>query len=217
MPQPRTPRPEVMTWPKASLYIGVAATFDVLKFLCEVFFWILGPALIAYYVSHYILWGGTVSNIAGVAAGGTAAFFGEPAIIFFGMLLGIFFGFMGWLLTGLLLVFRNRRIFSENATNFIWFIGGLAMGSIPFMGALPALTGTVVAMFRTQIHKEKAALQQWEAEQARLDKEDAAEQVALRARAEVMLHNANVARMQAEAANDTQTSEEVAGKPRLVA
>lgn len=205
MPRPSTPEPPVMTWRKASLYLGIAIFFDVLKFLCEVFFWVLGPALLAYYVSNHILWGGAVSNAAGAAVGLAAGFWGYPAFVFFGIILGVLFGFMGWFLIGLLLIFTNRRIFTVHVSNALWFIGGLAIGEVPLVGTVPSITGATWFMFHRQIKSDKEAHAKWKKDNAVALAQEARERQQVQSQA----HSAFLARAQQQAAAEEMALEAV--------
>lgn len=198
MPRPSAPKPPVMTWRKASLYLGLAVFFDVLRFFCEVFFWLLGPALVAYYVSNKILWGGAVSNIAGATVGAAAGYFGLPIFMFFGMILGVLFGFVGWLLICFLLMFFNRRIFSVHITNIIWSIVGLAVSEMPFVGVLPSLTSTTFYLFHRQIKSDKEALAIWKKENAKIAAQEAQERQQIRANAQAQLSVRALQQAQAE-------------------
>ena len=181
------PPPETMTWGKASPIFIVAGIFDALRLMCEQL-WFFGPALVALYCADKVggiaLVGGLLVKacIAGAAVGGA---YGLPIIEALGIILAIAVGFMGWLIVGLMLVMTNRRIFKENSLNIVWFAGSLLISEIPFVGTLPALSGTLFKMYRTQIHKEKAALAEYKkkSEEARVQERQrqAAEVMQMRA------------------------------------
>jgi hypothetical protein len=183
MPQKRNSQepPPAMTWAKASPVLVLCIIFDALRFMFNQF-WFFGPVLIGIGTSAVI--DGAVGKVAGVIAGG-ASVLGAPELQVFGIVMAMAVGLFGWLTIGLLLITTNTRIFKENAGNALWFIASLGISEIPFIGALPALTGTVLKMYGTQIKKEKRALKQYEQQQAteRLQeqKQQAAELMQVRA------------------------------------
>ena len=164
MPQKRNSQepPPAMTWAKASPVLVLCIIFDALRFMFNQF-WFFGPVLIGIGTSAVI--DGAVGKVAGVIAGG-ASVLGAPELQVFGIVMAMAVGLFGWLTIGLLLITTNTRIFKENAGNALWFIASLGISEIPFIGALPALTGTVLKMYGTQIKKEKRALKQYEQQQA---------------------------------------------------
>lgn len=164
MPQKRNSQepPPAMTWAKASPVLVLCVIFDALRFMFNQF-WFFGPVLIGIGTSAAV--GGVTGKAAGVIAGG-ASVLGAPELQIFGIVMAMAVGLLGWLTIGLLLIITNVRIFKENAGNALWFIAGLGISEIPFIGALPALTGTIVKMYRTQIKKEKTILRKYEKERA---------------------------------------------------
>ena len=207
------PPPETMTWGKASPVFIVAGIFDVLRLMCEQL-WFFGPALVALYcadkVGDIAVVGGLLVKacIAGAAVGGA---YGLPIIEALGIVLAIAVGFMGWLIVGLMLIMTNRRIFKENSVNIIWFAGSLLISEIPFVGTLPALSGTLFKMYRTQIRKEKAALAEYKkkSEEARIQERQrqAAEVMQMRAMQQDQ-EQAMEEEAEAEAANDESYAEQ---------
>lgn len=157
------PPPETMTWGKASPVFIVAGTFDILRLMCQQL-WFFGPALAALYCANKVgdVWvvGGLLTK-ACVAGAAVAGAYSLPVLATLGTVLAIAVGFMGWLVVGLILVMSNRRLFSENSANIAWMGFSLLISEIPFVGTLPALSGTLFKMYRTQIHKEKAALAEY--------------------------------------------------------
>lgn len=164
MPRKRSDQepPPAMTWAKASPVLVLCIVFDALRFMFNQF-WFFGPVLIGIGTGAAV--GGVTGKVTGVIAGGASAL-GAPELQVFGMVMAMAVGLFGWLTIGLLLITTNTRIFKENAGNTIWFVAGLGISEIPFIGALPALTGTVLKMYGTQIKKEKAMLRKYEKEHA---------------------------------------------------
>lgn len=183
MPQKRNNQepPPAMTWTKASPILVLCVLFDALRFMFNQF-WFFGPVLIGIGTSAVV--GGVTGKVAGVIAGG-ASVLGAPELQIFGIVMAMAVGLFGWLTIGLLLITTNTRIFKENASNTLWFIAGLGISEIPFISTLPALTGTVLKMYSTQIKKEKAMLRKYEKEyadaQLRERKQQAAELMQVRA------------------------------------
>lgn len=176
MPQKRNSQepPRVMTWMKASPVLILSFIFDALRFMFSQF-WFFGPVLIGIGTSAVV--GGVTGKVAGVIAGG-ASVLGAPELQIFGIVMAMAVGLLGWLTIGLLLIITNARIFKENAGNTLWFIASLGISEIPFIGALPALTGTVVKMYSTQIKKEKAMLRKYEKEQDAVQLQERKQQAA---------------------------------------
>ena len=166
--------PRVMTWMKALPVLVACLIFDALRFMFNQF-WFFGPVLIGIGTSAMV--GGVTGKVAGVIVGG-ASVLGAPELQVFGIVMAMAVGLFGWCTVGLLLMITNARIFKENAGNALWFIASLGISEIPFIGALPALTGTVVKMYSTQIKKEKRALKQYEQQQATERLQERKQQVA---------------------------------------
>ena len=159
---------------KASPVLILSFIFDALRFMFSQF-WFFGPVLIGIGTSAVV--GGVTGKVAGVIAGG-ASVLGAPELQIFGIVMAMAVGLLGWLTIGLLLIITNARIFKENAGNTLWFIASLGISEIPFIGALPALTGTVVKMYSTQIKKEKAMLRKYEKEQDAVQLQERKQQAA---------------------------------------
>jgi xanthosine utilization system XapX-like protein len=220
------PAPETMTWRKALPVFIVAGIFDLLRMMCEQL-WFFGPAIVAAYCANKV--GDSALNVGGVLtkaciAGATlVGAYGLPVIEAMGIVLAIAVGFMGWLVVGLILMTTNRRIFSENAVNIAWFGFSLLISEVPFVGTLPALTGTLAKLYRTQINKEKAALaaytKQVQEEQVRLRQEQAAELMQARSAQESQMQEAadDAEFEQEQAAADEEESEEIPAEQRLAA
>ena len=207
--------PKTMTWAKASPILIVAALFDALRIFFE-FFWFFGPALAAVYCTNTVnsAVGASVAGVAGkvvataCAAGATvvggAAF---PITGAFGTIMAMAVGLLGWMVIGLWLVMTNPRIFKENTGNLLWFVAGLMVSEIPFIGTVPSFSIALVKMYRTQIKKDAVALQTYEKarseEQNRVREQQAAQLMQYR--------DAQTAQTQEqEAANDAQYEEEAA-------
>ena len=178
MPSPKNSRaepPEVMTWMRAAPILAVGFVFDAVRFLFQQF-WFFGPALAAAYCTASA--GATVSKwtlgllgtkTAGAACSavvGTAGFFGEPVLMAFGFIMALAVGLMGWLTVGLLLIRTNGRIFKEHAGHSLWLLASLSISEIPIIGSIPALTITMVKIYRVQIKADKEALKKYEKENA---------------------------------------------------
>jgi uncharacterized membrane protein len=152
---PDTPL-EAMTWGRALPVLALCLLFDALRFMCEQL-WFFGPAIASIYCTAKVS-GSVGTSLAGLlcGTGGIAAgYFGAPLIVPLGVVLAMAVGLFGWLVIGAWLTFANKRIFKENS---LWFAGSLLLSETPLIGALPALTGIVGKMYRTQIQKEAAEL-----------------------------------------------------------
>jgi len=168
-----------MTWGKAVPVLALCLVFDLLGLIFQ-FFWFFGPILLG--VAAGAWWGSTL--VGGVVGGGTTAgtvvgaatgFFGGIALGVFGVIMAIVVGFAGWLVVGLLLLVMNHRIFKANEKAILWVLFGLGVDMVPFVGALPGITGVVTKLYYTQIKKEKAALATWRAEQKQHEQQGRAE------------------------------------------
>ncbi len=167
-----------MTWPKASLVLVIAGIFDALRIFFEMF-WFFGPALATVYCTSKVgewvgsLWGLTAA--ACTATGGAVGYFSSPVTTVFGAVMAMAVGLFGWMTVGLVLLITNSRIFKENA---MWFASSLAISEVPIIGSLPALTGTMIKMYSTQIKKDKEALKKYEKETADAQAQERNQQVA---------------------------------------
>ena len=172
-----------MTWGKALPVLAVSVLFDAVRFMFE-WFWFFGPIVIAAggaaLVSSW-LGGGTVAHgvgaVAGTGLGGAAAFFAEPALVFFGDIMAFATGLLGWLTLLLTITFTNFRLFKKEEKNIFWLLLGLGISEVPLIGSVPALTGTTLKLYHDQIKKEKAELQAWEKEQAQLAEQERSAQL----------------------------------------
>lgn len=152
-----------MTWGNALPVLIVAGIFDLARAFFTMF-WFFGPALAAIactagansYLGTSI---GTAAGnvVAGVctAAAGVAGFFGAVPIEMFGMMMSMAFGLAGFIVLGLLLMRNMERMLVANATGIIWMMGSLALSEVPFVGAIPNFTLTLIKLYRTQIRFEK--------------------------------------------------------------
>lgn len=175
--------PKTMTWPKAAPFVLVAIVFDSARAFFN-FFWLFGPALLAgglgAFASEFV--GETLGGIAGGAGGLLAGYFGAPIFMFFGVIMAMAMGLLGWLTVILSLLLFNARIFSPSS--FITILLGFSLSELPFVSTLPALTGTTLRLFHVQIKREHAAFGQWEKEQATLRAQQQAEYLAYLAESE---------------------------------
>lgn len=204
MPRKRNSEPpKAMTWAKAAPALAIAAIFDALRLMFNMF-WFFGPALAALYCTTKV--GGWVGMLGGltptacVAAGGVISYFGAPVIVAFGVIMAMAVGFAGWLVIGGWLMATNSRIFKENA---LWFVGSLLFSEIPIIGAIPAITVAVWRMYSHQIKIEKAAYKKWEKEQAGAQQQMRNQQMAQLMQAQAM---------QQQAANDELYAQQAANE-----
>lgn len=180
MPQNSSTPPPVMTWAKAMPVLVVAGVFDALRAFFEMF-WFFGPALAAAACtaagSTYV--GTAVAGVACTAAAAVAGFFGAGAIEVFGIIMSMALGFLGFLILGLWIILSNARIFKANATGMIWLMGGLGVSLVPFIGAIPSFTLTLIKLYRVQIRVEKLAFKEFQASQAAAQLQERRRQEAL--------------------------------------
>ncbi len=167
MPQDsRSSPPPQMTWTKAMPVMAVALIFDALRLMAE-FLWLLGPALGAAvctaYVSDKI--GTTVGGAACAAGASVVGFYGSPAFSALGVVMAMAIGLLGWLTIGLWVLVTNSRLLSENAGT-LWFGGSLLVSEVPFLGAIPALTGTLWRLYSAQIKSDKEKIEKYAATEA---------------------------------------------------
>lgn len=169
-----------MTWTKALPVLAVSLVFDALRLLFEMF-WFFGPALAALYCTAKVssVVGTTLGGFACSAGAGVLGFVGAGPIAAFGVVMAMAVGLLGWMTVGLIVIMTNARLFKENAGHALWFIGSLMVSEVPFVGALPAITISVVRMYSTQIKNDKAAREEYEkarvAEQNRNRQQQAAQ------------------------------------------
>lgn len=187
-----------MTWKKAAPVLVVAAIFDAVRLMFEMF-WFFGPALAALYctvkASSVVGGLGGLTTFLCTLVAGAAGFAGAPMIEAFGVVMAMATGFMGWLVVGGWIVLTNARILKENAGNALWFGASLLISEVPIIGAVPAITVATWRLYHTQIKHDTAALQKYEEEQA-------AEQLKEQQQTEQMLQVQAAQRSQQEAAND---------------
>lgn len=158
------PEPPVMTWGKALPVLAVLALFDAMRFVFE-WFALFGPVLAgtaaAGWLSQY-LWGPLATAIGAGVAIGTGAF-GSEVYEAFGLILAIMVGLMGWLAFFTILLVVNWRIFKVNPFALISLVAGFLISETPFLGSIPAISGTAWRLYRTQIKTERAAHKAWQA------------------------------------------------------
>ncbi|MCX6787920.1 MAG: hypothetical protein NT108_02010 [Candidatus Kaiserbacteria bacterium] len=170
MPSRRISKPpEAMTWTKATPVLAVAIVFDILRFISEQF-WFFGPSFAAVYctakAAAVVGGGATAVKVAGMFCGSAAAAagsLGSPLFATFGIILAMALGLMGWLTIVLWILGTNARLFEEN---ILWFGGSLILSEVPILGSLPALTATVLRMYRTQIKNDEKTLKKYHSENA---------------------------------------------------
>lgn len=165
MPQRRNSEPPpVMTWSKAMPVLAIAALFDALRLLFELF-WFFGPALLALYCAHEVggVWlvGGLLTKacVIGATALGFAAF--EVTAVL-GTVMAMLVGLAGWLTIGIILLASNGRILKSN---FLSFAMSLLVSEVPIIGSIPAITIAVWRMYSQQIKADTAAMKKWGTEQ----------------------------------------------------
>ena len=185
MPQNRniSVPPKTMTWAKASPIIAVAGIFDLLRMFFEMF-WFFGPALAAAYCTSSVnsAIGTTVTATAGkivatgcvTVAGVTGAALSEMTTVF-GIIMAMAVGFLGWLTVGIIIIMSNSRIFKEEAGHSMWFALSLLISEVPFIGALPGLTGITWKMYRTQIKKDKENMKKYEKQLVEMNEQEGIE------------------------------------------
>lgn len=174
--------PPAMTWGRAAPMLALCLVFDLLGLIFQ-FFWFFGPILLG--VAAGAGWESTW--VGGVVGGGTTVgvvttavtgFFDGIALGVFGVIMAIAVAFLGLLTVWLLLMIFNHRIFKANEKAILWMLFGLGVDMVPFIGALPGITGSVTKLYHTQIKQEKAAFAVWKAAQKELEQQRRAKQIA---------------------------------------
>lgn len=160
---------------KASPVLAVCLMFDAARLFFGIF-WFFGPALAAAYCTSEV--GGTLAKwtfgvlgtktaaavcTTGAAAAGSLL---SAPLILFGTVMSMAVGLMGWLVIGLVIIMTNSRIFKDHAGHSFLFIFGLGLSEIPLIGALPALTGSTLRMYHTQIKNDKESVKRYATEHA---------------------------------------------------
>lgn len=164
-----------MTWMRALPIIAVCFVFDALRFFFGLF-WFFGPALAAVYCTSEVssilesstfgLLGAKTSAVACSAVIGVAGYLGEPIFAAFGIIMAMVIGLFGWLTVGLALMLTNARIFKEHDNHALKLVVSLFISQVPIINSLPALTGTMVHMYHSQIKKDGESLQKYKKENA---------------------------------------------------
>jgi hypothetical protein len=183
-------------------------------------FWFFGPAIAAVLctvgASTLLGTGATATEIATKVGGalctvgaGAAAIYGAPAIEIFGVIMAMATGLAGWILIWIIVMMSNKRLLTENASSSLWLMGSLAISEVPFLGALPALTGTMLKLYSAQIKKEKAAMQAYEKEHAGEELQERQQQAAERMRYQVIQEGQVAQIKQQEAADDDQYTQKM--------
>ncbi|MBU6214322.1 hypothetical protein KGM48_00545 [Patescibacteria group bacterium] len=179
--------PKVMTWTKALPALLVAGIFDALRLFFEMF-WFFGPALGAALctaaVNDYA--GTTIAATGGqVVAGLCTAAAAAAGVAFvgpfemFGYLMSDAFALAGFLMLIILLFVTNARLFKANKAGLLWLAGGLGIGSIPFIGAIPSYSIILFRLYAHQIRTEKAELKKYIEERAAAQLKERREQEAV--------------------------------------
>lgn len=158
---PKSNPPPVMTWGKASLVLLLAVFFDIARAFFQ-FFWLFGPALAAAICSYWS--GGSLISTVGcsVAASG-AGVLGAGPLAAFGVMMSMAVGFAGFLVLGITILFSNPRLLQEKS-GALWLAGSFALGEIPFIGAIPSFTLTLIRLYRAQIRSDKEKLKKFQEE-----------------------------------------------------
>lgn len=177
MPQNRASEkpPEVMTWTKVLPVLIISLVFDAFRLFFEMF-WFFGPALAALYCTAKVsgVVGTTLGGFACTAGAGVVGFMGAGPLAAFGVVMAMATGLLGWMTVGLIVIMTNGRLFKENAGHSLWFIGSLMVSEVPFIGALPAITLSIVRMYRTQIKNDVIAFATFE--KTRIEERNRAQQ-----------------------------------------
>jgi hypothetical protein len=206
--------PKAMTWARAAPIIVVSVIFDAARFFFTLF-WFFGPALFDAYctykggkiLSTYTL-GVLGTKTAALACTGASVAIGAStigALIAFGVVMALLVGLLGWLVIGLLTLLVDARIL-KHPSNLVALVIGLFGSEMPFLDALPFLTGTTLKIFHTQIKTDRVALKAYRRQrQAAQDEQRAAATRLLVAMQEEQLQEAQLATVAAaEAANDAE-------------
>jgi len=119
----------------------------------------------------------------------------------FGTIMAMAIGLVGWMLVYLILVMGNLRIFKVGAGSVLTMTVSLAVGEMPLLNALPALTFATARLYRAQIKRERAELKEWE-------KTHAAQLQQQREEQRQQLVQAQRVRIQAEEAQEKAAREE---------
>jgi hypothetical protein len=197
-----------MTWPKAAPVIIAAAICDAFR-LFFTMFWFFGPVMASVIctatasetVSTWTLGLGGVKTTAVVCAAvaGAAGTAGVEITGPFGVIMADAVGLATFLALGVWIIKTNARIFKAVASGSLWFVGGFAVGEIPFIGGLPTFSIALWRLYGTQIRVEGEGLQKLQREHASELAQDRRQQAVQRMQAQ----NMQIAQMQEqEAANE---------------
>lgn len=148
-----------MTWGKAAPALVIGAVFDTLRFM-STFLIFFGPAMTAALCA--LKYGAAVGILCGAGASALSVV-GSEIFIPFGMISAMALGLAGWLLVFGYLIFFQSRLLKDN---MLGFGISLLFSEIPFIDALPMLTGTLIRLYHTQIKKDKAALRAFKEREA---------------------------------------------------
>lgn len=199
--------PKTMTWRKAMPIILFALAFDLARVFFN-FFWLFGPALLAGGIGSAAseLVGETFGGMVGGAGGLLVGYFGSPVFVFFGIIMAMAVGLLGWMTIITLLLFFNTRIFAPSS--FITILLGFGISELPFVSVLPALTGTTLRLYRVQIRRERKALAAWQEEQAALQQQQQAEYMTFLVESEQARTYAEEDALEEDATEDEQENQE---------
>ncbi len=208
------PRPEPMTWLRALPVLALCVLFDALRLFFNLF-WFFGPALAGVLCtivgSSYLpgnagtLVAGGVCSTAAVVAGVVAV----KATTFFGVVMAMVVGLIGWLTIFLIQVMNNIGIFKESWAIIIRYVVSrlvsFVLGQIPLINALPSLTIINGYMYHRQIKNGGEALRKWEEETADARQREQQQQALQAQQARILqMQAANDAQYETQAANDEQ-------------
>ncbi|OGG67660.1 hypothetical protein A3H77_00200 [Candidatus Kaiserbacteria bacterium RIFCSPLOWO2_02_FULL_56_11] len=161
------PKPKMLAW-RVTLAYTVAVIGDALKLFFN-FFIFTAPVFVGLATKSYLEaegWSSWVGNIAGLVTGsaGAALEIGIPAIgaaiQFFGIIMAIVIGGVGWAL--LLIIVGTHLLASKNLLKALL---GLGASIIPFLNLFPTLTPTVWLVVRDMRKEDHEARKRWEKEQ----------------------------------------------------
>ncbi len=198
-----------MTWTRATPVLVICLVFDALGSFFAMF-WLIGPALAAAYCvaeggtaletwTLGLLGTKTAAAVCSYGAVKAGAILSAP-LTTFGTVMDMAIGLFGWLTVGLILIITNARIFKENVSHTVWFVGSLLVSEVPIIGTVPALSVTMWRLYHAQIKKEKEDMKRYESENATARQEEKRQQTE-------QLMRINAAKL---AQDETATEEETA-------
>lgn len=179
----------------ALVAIGLAVVFDALRIACN-WLWLIGPVFAGAYC---------VQPAIGVLCTTIGAF---------GLILAIMVGLAGWLTVGTLLMIGVPGAFRGGSG--WWFVGGLLISEIPFLGSVPALTATTIKAVHGARKRQKEAQKKEAAQNDALAREQERETTAAviaerRLIEEAQFTEAEEEAAEQEAANDDDYTQSMSG------